>query len=485
MRAEPIAFGPWRPDAPNYENQGCVTAENVKPATGGYGPFHGAVPTGDSTDGTCKGAKLLFRSDGTAVVVGGVDDELFHMTGGTVNTDTGLTSVGDNQWVFVQFNQYVIAISATNAPQYLTALDSDTSFSALPGSPPTCATGGRVGNYLMLGNTSTNPYQISWCDENDVTDWSSGTSGSAELQHEYGEITAFGGDRFPVVFQQYGVSRITAVGPPTIFRIETIEEARGCIAPGSVVTVGFMTYFLAHDGFCVTDGNTVRRIGEHKVDKWFFDQASDADKFRTHGAVDWENQCVVWAYYPLTADGFTKLLIYSWEQDEWSSATMTVDRLVENSVGAVSIEQIDAIYGNLDAIPVSLDSPEFVARGRVLGAFIQDGSGDTELNTLNGDALEATLETKEVQSAPGRYSSVTGIYPIVENQTVNTQCYVVTRGAKGGPETQSMSGVINDAGWCPVRASGLYNRFGMTIPEGAFWRAAQGVQPVYRTAGRR
>lgn len=482
----PIPFGEWLPDTPNYLSPGCVVAENCKPAPGGYGPFLGPNSTGEDAAGVCKGAKLLFRSTGAPVVVGGTDTSLFVIVGGVTTEVTGLSSMGDNYWTFVQFNQFVVAIGAANAPRYLTALDSDTTFGTLGGSPPTAATGGRVGNYLMLGNVTGNPFQVSWSAENDITNWTPSVTtgaGSAELQHEYGKITGFGGDRFPVLFQEYAVTRVTP-NVPTVFRFDTIEEARGCIAPGSIVTVGFMTYFLAHDGFCVTDGNTVQRIGQNKVDDWFFANASDADKFRTHGAIDWENQCVVWAFYPALQSAFARLLIYSWEQNRWSTATLTVHRLVESSIGETTIEELDALYGDLDSVPVSLDSALFAARGRVLSAFIGNGS-DTLLHTLNGTALQADFETAEHQPQPGSRTFIYEVHPLVENLSVNSQARVITRNPKGGPEIYGTFGTVNDGGFCPVRADGRYVRVGLRIPAGAIWSKAQGVSVRHRVSGRR
>lgn len=491
MRAE-LPLGAWTPDLPNFKSPGCVVANNCLPAPGGYAPFPSPVSTGEALSGVCKGAKLLFRSTGTAVVVGGTDDALFHISGGTVTETTGYSSVGDSEWTLVQFNQQVFAIdgSQNNPLQYLTALDSDTSWSERTGPSMNFATGARIGDHLVLGNGATNPYRLEWSAANDTSDWTASLTtgaGNAELQYEYGKIVGFGGDRFPVVFQEYGISRVTP-NTPTIFSIDTIEEARGCIAPGSIVTVGFFTFFLAHDGFCVTDGNSVQKIGENQIDDWFFDNASDADKFRTHGAVDWENQCVVWAYYPSSQPDFERQVVYCWDEKRWSTASVAVDRLVETAVGDVSLEDLDTLYpSGLESIPVSLDSNEFVARGRLLAAFTRPSRSAvaSTLHTFNGAPLEATFETAEYQPQPGQRVFVRGVYPLVENAGEDTEARVITRNPKGGVENFGTYSAVNNAGFCPVRADGRYVRVGLRIPEGANWRAMQGCQVDYRVSGAR
>ena len=489
MQIAEIQFGQFLPDHPDFQNPGCVRANNVYPSAGGYGPFRGAGNTSGSTSGECRGAAFFARSTQDAITVGGGDDKLWVDVSGTVTATTGLTSIGsDNYWQFQQFNSFVFAASANNDLQHLTSIDSDTSWSAVSDAPERAKVIGKIGAHLVVGNLASNPYKFQWSGINQPTAFTADATnraGNAELRHEFGHITGIAGDRFPLIFQEYGINRVAAVGPPSVFQVEAIEEARGAIAPNSVVTVGFVTFFLAHDGFWATDGAATQPIGTSRVNEFFRDDASSVDLFRTHGAIDWENQSVVWAYASPESGGlFDRLIIYSWAEQRWSTASMSLQRLVQGTVNATTLEGLDALYASIDAIPISLDSVQFQARGRRLSAYLASGA-NTELTVLDGDALQADFETGEFQPAPGQRSMISQVYPIVQNSAENTEARIITKSAKGGPETISAVGMLNEAGWCPVRAEGLYARARMTIPAGAVWEKAQGVQVGFRGAGMR
>ena len=497
MQAAEIPFGEFLPDQPTYKNPGCIAANNVFPISGGYGPFAGGNPQGDTNTEAVRGAAQMFRNDGTSIVVGGSDTILFILVGGTLTATGSLNSIGaDNYWDFAQFNDYVFAVSENNNPKYLSDIDSDTSWSDAPGSPPEAKVIGRVGYFLMVGNLTDLglPTTLQWSAENDPTDWPTpGTndarlkqSSRVALQPEYGEITGIAGDRFPMVFQQRAISRIDPVGPPTVFRITPIEEARGCIAPQSIVTVGFQTYFLSHDGFWMTDGNSVQPIGNSRINQWFFDNVSETDRFRTQGTVVWEKQAIIWNFYPASeATGFKRQIIYSFKENRWSTASLTCDWIVDNKVGATTLEDLDALFADLESVDPDLDSSYWGARSRVLSAFIQNGSAASELNLLNGDSLEAQFQTGEMQPAPGKRVECNGAFPVVEDLEDAVMCGASARENKGSTQTSSSTNTINGAGFCPFRIEGRYVSGRMVIPAGTNWNKAQGMQLEFRTTGAR
>lgn len=481
-------FGQLLPDGPDYKNPGVIRANNAFPSAGGYSPFRGGGTTGGGTSGVCRGAKFLARSTKDAITVGGGPTKLWVDVSGTVTVTSGYTDIGqDSYWRFQQFGQYVFATAPNNNLQYLTNIDSDVTWGAHPDAPSQAQIIGRVGDHLMVGNIAGNPYAFEWSGLNDplaFTATAINLAGSAELDSRYGQITGIVGDRYPLIFQEYGVSRITPVGPPSVFRADTMEEARGAIAPGAIVTVGFVTYFLAHDGFWATDGASVQPIGTSRVNQFFKTTASDEDLFRTHGTVDWENQSVVWTFYPLGGTSFANQIIYSWAERRWSTAEVPVHWLVEGTVDATSLEDLDAIYTSLEDVPVSLDSAIFHARGRRLSAYIPSGS-NTVLTALDGDTLKTEFETGEWQVMTGQRVFLDRIYPLVENPSQNTTAVAITRAQKGAPEVYSAPGALNVAGFCPVRADGRFARVKITIPAGAGWDKAQGVQVRARASGER
>lgn len=488
LKAE-IQFGQFLPDHPDFQNPGCVRANNVFPSAGGYDPFRGAGNTSGSTSGACRGAAFYARTTGDAITVGGGDDKLWVDVSGVLTATTGLSSIGsDAYWQFHQFNSFVFAVSINNDLMHLSDIDTDTSWSAVTDAPARAEVIGQVGNHLMVGNLSSNPFGFQWSGLNDPTTFTADAinmAGTGSAQQEYGKITGIAGDRFSMLFQEYGISRIAFVGPPTVFQLETIEEARGAIAPNSIVTVGHTTFFLAHDGFWSTNGAASQPIGTSRVNEFFRENASSVDLFRTCGAVDWDKQSVVWAYASASGGGaLDKLIIFSWAENRWATADLPVEWLVQGTVNATTMDDTSSEFDEIDSIDGSPDSARFQARGRRLSAYLTSGA-NTQLTALDGDTLEADFETGEFQPSPGQRAMMTQIGPIVENAGENTRAQAITRSKKGGAETFSGFGAINDAGWCPVRAEGLYSRAAVNIPAGGEWKNAQGVQVGYRGAGMR
>lgn len=479
-----IAFGQFLPDAPGYRNPGCIRANNVIPIAGGYAPFRGAGTAGGTATEACLGAHLYGRSTGDDVIVGGGVDRLWVDVNGTV-TETAMTSIGDAYWQFQRFGARILAVSQNNDLQQITDIDSVTSWTAVLDAPTRAEVIGEVGSRVIVGNLSNNPYGFEWSALNDPTTWTADATnycGSGELDQSYGEITGIAGDRFSVIFQEYAASRIERVGPPSVFSVQRIEEARGCIAPNSIATVGYRSYFLAHDGFAVTNGAEVRLIGTNRVNRFFLGAVSEVDRYRTHAAIDWQNECVVWMYYPTGGTTFNRAVIYSWAQDRWATASIEVDWLVASVVAGTTLEELDATYPSLDDMTISLDSTQFQAGGRRLSAYVSSG-GNSTVYAFDGDALEATFETAEAQIIPGRRSYIGAVYPLVENADSNTQAAIITKNTKGGTETVSAAGVENAAGFCPVRAEGRYARCQLIIPAGATWDKAIGVQVAGRPTG--
>lgn len=488
MDAPEIPFGEFLPSAPDYKNPGCVVADNCVPVPGGYGPLRTPELSASSFTGECRGAQLFF-SDDTAFIAGGTTTTLFTKVGATLDSDGGYTDVpaGDS-WDFAQFGNMIIATSISNAPQHLADYTAATTWAALTGSPPMAKYCERIGDFLMLGNLSTAANGIAWSSFNaPASSWTASRltqAGSAELPLEFGAVQALTGGRYGLVFQERAVSLLQYVGPPTVWNRQEVETERGTIAPASVVTTGFRTYFLAQDGFYVTNGSDSHPIGGSRVNGWFFDNANQALLHLTHASVDWLNECVVWAFVGQGQDLFNRLLVYSWAENRWSSGTVTIQRLVGSRRDATSLEDLDALFpGGLETVTPSLDSPSWSAGARVLAAFVDDGS-DTTYATFDGDTLEATWQTGAFQPVPGRRAFVNGVYPIFEAADDAVECAAVGYTNSRTPMVGAYSAPAAD-GACPVRVEGLMLGAAVRRTSGSVWTKAMGVQMRGRQAGGR
>ena len=475
-----VMFGEWLPSAPSFKNPGCEVARNCIPLAGGaYGPLR-SLEGGDlSASGVVKGAELMFDNSGDAVIVGGTNDKLFVQTTSLTET-SGLSALGEGEfWDFTRFNDFVFATGENNAPQYLTDIDTDTSWSAVPGSPPNAKRCAKVGEFLVLGNISGNPNRIQWSPYNNPAGtWGTDRltqAGLADLDSNFGEVMRIVGGRYATVFQRYGIQRLTYVGPPLVWATDVIESARGCAAPFSIASIGHLNYFLADDGFWVTNGASTQPIGTNRINRWFFDNVAADNISRTTAAVDWKNEAIVWSFISGGA-GYDTLLIYSWAHNRWSYATVETDWIVGAREIWGDLDSLDAIYGDLDSIPVSLDDDTFRPRLSVLGAYV-----DGVYKTFSGTPYEATWETGEAQPSPMRRGFVSGVTPIGEVDSWDYKVRLKMRN-NFGKQTESMQIACGWDGSAPVRGEGQKISVELVKPAGE-WDNTQGVQIWYSGGG--
>jgi len=494
-----VPLGEFLPAFPKQNNPGCVVANNCVPAEGGYAPFFAPTErattvtrSGGGTDSTflgpVRGANLFFRNDGSPLIVGGAEDTLFARAGSAA-TETAVTaSVVDGEyWDFAQFNDFIFATSIANDPYYLTDVDTDVTWSALPGSPPKARYCERFADFLMLGYISGAPTRIQWSSFNSpATTWAADRltqAGYADLDPRFGPITALVGGRYPMVFQERGISLVQYVGPPTVWRVSVVSEDRGCIAPFSVATIGSQTYFLSQDGFYMTNGSEFAPIGSQKVNKWFFGEVDNSDISRTQAAVDWANRSIVWAFRSVGSEAYDRLLIYSWEQGRFSTATVTSDWLVGSRLDATSLEDLDALFATLEDVTPSMDSEVWLAGDRVLGCFSSSG-GEATYNTFNGDALQADWELGAFQPSPGSRAFISEAQAVVDASDWTMQVAAISADNQRA-ETVSAFGAPGVNGAIPLRADGKEMRLAARMPSAAVWTRAQAVQLTYRGSGRR
>lgn len=488
-----VLYGPWLPSAPDYRKGGLVVANNVIPRPGGgYGPFPSGDDTGDNASDVVVGATSFWKIDGTVVFVGATNDSLFVRTPSVVTeTTSGVTAIDPTDaWDFAQFNDFIFAANQNNPLKYLSDIDTETTWATSPGSPPRASVVERVGQFLMLGGIESQPNRIQWSPRNDPTGtWGTDRltqAGFADLRRDFGRVTRIVGGRFPVVFQERGIHAIRYVGPPTVWAADEIEQSSGCVAPWSVVTAGFRTFFLSQDGFKATNASEVVNIGAQRINQWFFETVNPARINQVQGAVDWPNQCVVWAFASAASDVLDRLLIYSWQEDRWTSGTLTLQWLVSAQLDYVTLEQIGALYPDLDVdVPASLDSSLWQGKYRGLAIWQgDDGSDASSLYMLRGTPLQADFQTAEFAPSPGRRSFVTRAWPLIEDATQASTFAVVTRGNDGAKTTSAYSAIGVD-GAAPLRADGRQVALAHRIPAGTSWNDAQGAQVRFRVSGRR
>lgn len=476
-------FGEYRPDLPALGGHAQV-ARNVIPGPAGYRPFRSVVTKTGALPARAQGA---FASAGTVVNFCGDAAALYRLASGTwsdVSRDGGYATAADGLWRFAQFGALVIAVNGSDAPQKW-QLGSASAFADLGGGPPAAAEIAVVKDFVVLAGTAAGAQQVRWSAIDDAEDWaaSQATQSDAQMLPDGGRVQGLVGGEYGVVLQESAIRRMTYLGAPLIFQFDKVEDGRGVLARGSVAGFGpHMVFYLAADGFYLTDGGGPSRpIGADKVDRTILDDLDGNYLHRISATVDPVEKLYLMAYAGIGNAGGVpnRIAAYHWPTGRWSLAEVDCELIWRAKSEGTTLEEIAGVWGHtdLDAVPYSLDSPIWQGGATVLANF----STDHRAGHFTGPPLEAAIETAEGQIVAGGRALVKAVTPLVDAAGATVR--VGVRETQREPVTWLAPAAANRAGWAPARASGRYHRARVTIPAGADWRHAQGVEFVASTDG--
>jgi hypothetical protein len=482
-----IPFPEYRPDISDYQGNSSLTITGVLPRGDGYGPMAGSAAFSNALVGTCRGAFVAWRTDGTVAIFATTSTNIYlldntALTWANVSKGGGpyTALASTDQWRFAQFGNFVIAVQANTVPQVYD-LGTPVLFADLGGSPPTSRYVDIVGRFVVLSGLTANPYRIQWSGLNAATTWTSGVN-SSDFQDfpDGGIVRGVAGGESGVIFQDAAIRRMTfAPGSPFVFQIERISQDRGLYAPYSLVKAGDKTFFLTSQGFYgITPGELPAPIGKEKFDRTFLADVDRGNLQLVIGAADPRSSRVFWAYKSIagTVGYYDKLLCYDWALQRATLVPMMGEFLLGIAQPGTTLEGLDSISGSLDALIPSLDSfatsvaPE-------LAQF------DTihKLAFFRGANIEAILETTE-EGTDGQRVAVNGLRPITDAPTVYGS--VSKRENAQTVATYSTETLINSIGMCPASVSTRYSRGRARIPAGTSWTFAAGIEPKAVIVGR-
>lgn len=499
-----VAIGQWTPDQAQFGNPGSSEIINALPRTiGSYGPaFDMATATG-ALSATCQGA--MFTRDNAAAVWGFAGDatKLYKNVSGStawtnVSKSGGYVTGAEERWSFVQFNELILATNYADPIQAFNMASSTAFVDLASGTAPQARYAARVNQFLMVANTNDPidgpvPQRVWWSAIGAPSIWPTpGTISAAQVQSDFQDLAGDGGWNMGIVgglagadvaiFQERNIWRGQYVGPAVIFRFDRVENARGTPAPGSIVQVGPLVYYLADDGFYAFDGAQSVSIGDQKFDKTFLAEVDGSYLHRISAAADPLNKLVYWAYPGPQNEGGTpnRILVYHYGLGR---AAPIHDVAIEVMVGrgittGYTLEQLDA-FGTLETLPFPLDSRAWTGGNSFLAAF----DTNHKMSFFAGAAKAATLDTTEANLNDGGITHINRVWPIVDSLDA-----MVAIGRRNRitdevswTDPAPISGRTGSVG---IRGSGMYLRGRITIPAGSSWGHAQGLMLDGRKAGR-
>jgi len=483
-----IPFGEYRPDVTDYDQTSTGAVLNALPRGDGYGPMPALSAYSAALPGPCRGFFKAIKTDGSIAIFAATASRLYQLNN-TNQTWTDVSKAGasysavssTDQWQFVQFINYVIAVQANAPPQFFD-LTSSTAFADLAGSPPQARYVAVVGYFVVLSGLVNNPYRVQWSALGDPTGWTAGVNSSSfQDLPDGGIVRGVAGGEFGNIFQDAAIRRLVyAPGSPVIFQIERISDDRGLYGPYSLIRSGDQIFFVAPQGIMqMAPAGYPQPIGKEKVDRTFLADLDAGNLQLLIGASDPRHNRVFWAYKSTNgaAGLFDKIITYDYVLQRFAPLAVTGEFLGSLSQPGLTLENLDSIASSLDALIPSLDSFAISVTPEV-AAF----DGSNRLGFFRGANLEARVSTG-AQAQMGRRVFVRSFRPIADAPAIYGS--VGARERLTDAETFSAENAMDATGQVPARVSTRYARAKLRIPAGTAWGFALGVEPEFTLEGGR
>lgn len=466
-----VPFGEYKPDDAAHLTDGVSIADGVYAAANGYKPVGQASTIATALSGTFKGAAAFVSSGGTARFIAGNGTNLYYLSAGSWTSVIGSLTVTD-RWRFTQFGDEAICVNG-GAPIAFQLVGATAA--TLAGSPPTADLCATVRDFVVLGRTASNNQELSWCAIGDAHTWTPGTNqaGSQPL-YSGGKIMGLAGGEYGIILQRYAVRRMSYTGDAADpWQFDEISSNYGCMAEGSMIQAGRMVFFYSDRGFVMCDGTDVVPIGVEKTNSTFRAEYSDQEIRNMWSAFDPVRTLAIWVMPQ-------KLWIYNWTLNRFTTASFDVSAAFTSFSEAISIDALDAIYGNLDSIGLSLDDPRFAGGEPRLTVVNLAGT----FGILSGEPLEATFETPYIEYAKDREARIRRVRPIGDFPQNGLTLSTSSRKRLRGSITSDSYTTMNAQGDMPTRIAGKDVKLKLVIEESATWSYAQGLEVEYAIGGR-
>lgn len=471
-----LNFNEWLPDLPDLDNPGCIVAQNVIPAGNSYQPFPSARIYSNALDAECKGAVATKDNDGNTINFAADSSKLYRLSN-TVFTDVsktgGYSTAEDGRWSFARFDNRVIASNFADPIQTFSFGGSQ--FADLAADAPKARYLTTARGFLIAANTvdsvdSAVPHRVRWSAYQDPTDWVVSPSTQADfndLEPDYGWVQGVVGGEYCTVFQERAITRMSYAGSPIIWRFDVVESGKGTQAPGSIVKVGNLIFYLGSDGFYAFNGQSSTSISENKVSKYFLNDMDFTYTSRISATVDYNRQVIYWLYSGSGNVGGrgNKILMFNYGANatkRWSYASdIDLEILFTSLSEGYTLDGLDIVSPILEDLPFSLDSRAWTGNNFILSGF----NSEHKMINFDSDNMPALLETAEKQINPSGLTELSLVRPVISGSGTVT-LNVGTRNLQSESVSYSSAITPNSTGDCDARANARFHRIRANISGG-------------------
>ncbi len=469
----------WLPDQPTLGSQGAEEIKNVYPVERGYKPIKALVEI--STNAIAEVAKGYYAShaaDGATLTFAADSDHLYSYSVTTFTDISRLASPYTTQdedefWEFVQYGDRLLATTIENAIQYYD-LDLSLNFADLAGTPPRARHIAVVRDFVVIGNTVNSPSEVAWSGDNNSEQWTVGLEQSdRQTLQDGGRIQGIIGGEVGYIIQERQIVKMTYVAPPLVFQFDVLDQGYGCNSPYSICRILRRAFYRGSDGFYFLDLATgvSQPIGSEKVDRWFHDNAAKGFIKQMRGVVDPVNKLIWWSFVSNSTSGTLpdQVIGFQWELGRWFHAEFDHEMLCSAYTEAITLDEIDLSFPNLDLCPISLDSDYWLGGLTQLRGFTLNH----KLALFEGDNLEAIVQTPEGEPVPGRRSMITNVRPLCD--TPDAVVTIRSRERLADSLADTIHGIMESNGDVSIMSSGRYHRAEVLIPAATDWTSISGL----------
>ncbi|WP_375658326.1 MULTISPECIES: hypothetical protein [unclassified Bartonella] len=476
----------YRPDVAVVNGSFTDSLVNVLPADGGYIPMPSAMVVSNPLEEKPLGS-IAFRSgNGVKIIVGGAK-KLYAYDSQTRGwqdiSQNGVTyqANDENKWSFALFGDAVIAVNKNDKPQVFKVRNSQR-FEDLGGNPPKAGLVKVWGDFVCLMQLTDNPNRIHWSGLNDATHWTVGVKDCYYHNFNDGEhVQGATESSNPIVFLRSAVyAGSFTLGSKVPFIFQKLQDKRGARSAASIACRGSDAFFAGDGGFyqMSLDGQLLS-IGFEKVDRTVFSTFDKLALDEMQAVIDPVHNRVYWSLKSYNNEQTT--FVYDWGLQKWSTLQGELFTFFPVFTTGYTLEQLDEISINLEALPASLDSPRWQSGAPMLGAFDENN----RLVMFTGAPMEATVVSQEMGAPDGSFNFITKMFAEVD--TTEGLLSIGERRLRNNqtPITWHKERVCSYVtGAYHGRSRNRYHRFKLRIPEGIHWNHITGFNVDLRPLGR-